>query len=589
MGRHPPGWPGPNKGPNTTPHIPRGKAGPRKRAPGTQRVVPSITGAKLAQDNENPVMHILSLGWAILLSPGVVVVNDVANAGLDNVVKPTRRKNNVATGMRYAFQFVVSVMILLFMGQSVALKLIPSSGVNNAAMSAMQGNFYMSLATITAIKPEGDVLTSFMNNFVKKLALCAIVPVIFFGFGMFAVVFYGPRGMLMFVIVMGCAFNVSMKNDIALGDHLGNKVLLPKNRKHTDQCVELRKEMGWQNMDATLDELLWSDEGRTAREASQKAYKQAMESDITGKHDGCKKNRPILSIVAWKSQSQATANMQVFDHDDDTASCGKENVMAVYFALSQRSLKAKPVENDYPQFKHSDLDLNLDADTLKCLAKGQIAVQCGFEENHDCKIANNAIANNVNLNQSSSALSVLGNSIETSADFNIPDTTETAENILDDNLGFEKRKLLWKKIYFQPMFYDSSGQLVTADKIKNSGVHCAWHFCVDDIKRLREAEDTNGKQFMTSGLFTNWHSSREVDKGVVPKKPKITSPVDSLNCKFGITISLVACCLLFAFYKCKHCFSSDHSKHHFGSVEDDRTRLVFFLLIISALGLRLVA
>jgi hypothetical protein len=544
--------------------------GGQKRATPKKQVVSPILGPKFVTQHDNTLLNMISLIYTMLLSTRVTVANNVQDAGLRYVVKPIRRGAKVEAGIKCCCQFLLSIMILLFAGQSVALRLVPSGQVTNAAWQAVQGNWHLSLATITAVLPvtgTADALTGFMTNFVGKLALCAIVPVLLFGLSMFGVVFYAPRALLLIVLVIGCSWNFAMKDEITLGDHMGNKVLLPMNREHTGQCVGLRGEMSLLP-NATLREILWIHDGHKARSASQTAYKTAMKEKVDGPREGCVRNQPSLHVAAWKSQSQPS-QMQQFDPKDDKTSCGQINVNRLETALKHLCENNVREHMVYPEYEHSALNLKVDANTIKCLAKGQIEVDCPYNPasaGQDCPSMSNASLGGTETS-----------ALFDSTKYNAKIGGSTIEgNFLDDILTTHDEK--WEKIYFQPMFLDSSGQLVSTDNIKGSGAHCAWHFCVEDIKQLRSDEDKQANK-ITRSWFMDWHSAVKVDKGALPTKPRHSSLAASKNYKPLLLTCLIGGVILFAMYKCKH---------QFESTEDDLPRVIFFIFFTVTMVMRLV-
>jgi hypothetical protein len=386
---------------------------------------------------------------------------------------------------------------------------------------------------------------------------------------MFGVVFYAPRALLLIVLVMGCSCNFAMKQEIFLGDDLGKKILLPMNRDYRGQCVELRKDMDIPEH-ATLHEILWGDAGHKTRSASQKAYKTARPETVSGPDDGCVRNQPSLDVAAWKPQSGKSA-LQMFDPTDVKTSCGKINVRDLKSALELLCSADQREHLRYPEYQHSKLNLDLDASTMKCLAKGQIEVECPyyFKRHHD-EAGNCAIANNASNSDAQ----------ETAAEFNPKRDYQVTDDVLNSDLGLKRVEPDgWEKIFFQPMFRDASGQLVLAINSKNSGPHCAWHFCVEDIKKLRSDENKKADKFIERSWFTNWHASVKVDKGALPTKPRHSSLAASKNYKPFLLACLVGSVILFAMYKCKH---------QFESTEDDLPRVIFFFFFTVTMVMRLV-
>ena len=84
------------------------------------------------------------------------------------------------------------------------------------------------------------------------------------------------------------------------------------------------------------------------------------------------------------------------------------------------------------------------------------------------------------------------------------------------------------------------GRRIKLSEVQGAGTQCPWHFCVQDMQRLRKAED-QGKSAWVDKIrswFSAWRSNVKVEKGSVPVKPKNKQQIPKTNKNLNKTLAI---------------------------------------------------
>jgi hypothetical protein len=296
--------------------------------------------------------------------------------------------------------------------------------------------------------------------------------------------------------------------------------------------------------DASLDYILFGTRGKPIREASQQAYKDSAPEQIAGrrggKQTGCKRGQQSAKVVAWQAQSE-TSDATIVHTEMTNPTCGVAAVTMLHNHLSTLCMANANEHLHYPEFDNPALDF-LSAKDVECLQRCQVKVRCKFKKAGE--VVDDVLQRFDDQSEEDSAVASKTKTCNASNTSTSSNTSTTTGNAHDASEAHDLVE--YPMVYFQPMFL-VDGRHVKISGIEGDGRQCAWHFCVEDIKKLRAAEDKGKSAWVDKirGWFSAWRSNVKVEKGSVPVKPKIKQQAtSSALIKFGMKVLAGGLCFV---------------------------------------------